>query len=155
VESGSQKILDAMEKGARVEDARRATRELKARGIRTCWFVQLGYPGENWDDILATRDLIRAEAPDDIGVSVAYPLPGTRFHDLVQRELGERRHWEDSDDLAMLFQGTYDTWLYRALRDALHDEVREKHLDDCRWARLAQDAARHRSAHPVLLATGS
>jgi anaerobic magnesium-protoporphyrin IX monomethyl ester cyclase len=155
VESGSQKILDAMEKGSTLEEARNATRSLKVHGIRTCWFIQLGYPGESWEDILLTRDLIRAERPDDIGVSVAYPLPGTRFHELVQAELGERHNWEDSDDLAMLFQGTFDTAFYRAVRDVLHDEVRTGQQDDCRWARLGHDAARHRSANPVLLATGS
>lgn len=155
VESGSQKILDAMEKGASVDAARTATRMLKARGIRCCWFIQLGYPGETWDDLCLTRDLIREERPDDIGVSVAYPLPGTRFHELVRIQMRERQNWEDSDDLAMLFEGTYDTKFYRAVRDALHDEVRAGHPDDCRWARLGHDAVRHRSDNPILLATGS
>ena len=155
VESGSQKILDAMEKGSQVQEARDATQLLKARGIRTCWFIQLGYPGEGWDDILLTRDLVRDEAPDDIGVSVAYPLPGTRFQELVKAQLGERHNWEESDDLAMLFQGTFDTQFYRAVRDALHDEIRNGRHDDCRWARLGHEGAKHRSANPVLLATGS
>jgi anaerobic magnesium-protoporphyrin IX monomethyl ester cyclase len=155
VESGSQKILDAMEKGSRVEEVRMATRNLKARGIRTCWFIQLGYPGETWDDLSLTRDLIRDEQPDDIGVSVAYPLPGTRFHDLVKIEMGERHNWRDTDELAMLFEGTYDTKFYRAVRDVLHDEVRTGQHDDCRWARLGHEGAKHRSVNPVLLATGS
>jgi len=155
VESGSQKILDAMEKVSTTLEAREATRRLKSHGIRACWFIQLGYPGETWEDILLTRDLIREEKPDDIGVSVAYPLPGTRFYDLVRAELGERHNWEDTDDLAMLFQGTFDTSFYRSLRDALHDEVRLGQPDDCRWARLLHEAARHQSTNPVLLATGS
>ena len=155
VESGSQKILDAMEKGASVETARTATRTLKAQGIRSCWFIQLGYPGETWEDICLTRDLIREEGPDDIGVSVAYPLPGTRFYELVRIEMRERQNWEDSDDLAMLFEGTYDTRFYRAVRDVLHDEIRSGHSDDCRWARLGHDAVKHRSDNPILLATGS
>jgi anaerobic magnesium-protoporphyrin IX monomethyl ester cyclase len=155
VESGSQKILDAMDKGSLVEEARAATRNLKAHGIRACWFIQLGYPGESWEDLSLTRDLIRQERPDDIGVSVSYPLPGTRFHELVKTQLGERHNWEDSNDLAMLFEGTYDTQFYRLVRDVLHDEVRERRHDDCRWARLGHQGHRHRSANPVLLATGS
>lgn len=155
VESGSQKILDAMNKGSLVEEARTATRNLKAHGIRACWFIQLGYPGESWEDLSLTRDLIRQEKPDDIGVSVAYPLPGTQFHELVKTQLGERRNWEDSNDLAMLFEGTYDTRFYRLVRDLLHDEVRAGRYDDCRWARLGHRGHRHRSANPVLLATGS
>ncbi len=83
VESGSQRILDAMDKGTRVDSARLATRLLKEQGIRVGWFLQLGYPGEEWNDILLTRDLVAAGEPDDIGVSVSYPLPGTLFHERV------------------------------------------------------------------------
>ena len=155
VESGSQKILDAMDKGSRVHEARAATRELKAHGIRTCWFIQLGYPGETWEDLCLTRDLILGEKPDDIGVSVAYPLPGTRFYDLVRAQLGEQQNWQDSDDLAMLFEGTYNTGFYRAVRDLLHDEVRSTGRDDARWAGLARDGAMHRSANPMMFAAGS
>ena len=63
VESGSQKILDAMDKGTRIEQVRTATRTLKQHGIRACWFIQLGYLGEEWDDVLMTRDLVRERAP--------------------------------------------------------------------------------------------
>ena len=154
VESGSQKILDAMEKGSSVEEAIEATRNLRSQGIRVGWFVQLGYPGEEWDDLALTRALLVAEKPDDIGVSVAYPLPGTRFHTLVRAQLGERHNWKDSSDLAMLFEGTYDTTFYRLLRDFLHEEVRTGTPDEVGWTRLRHEAARHRSANPVLFATG-
>jgi anaerobic magnesium-protoporphyrin IX monomethyl ester cyclase len=59
-----------------------------------------------------------------VGVSVAYPLPGTKFHDLVSEQLGEKTHWRASGELAMMFPGTYTTPFYRAVRDLLHDEVR-------------------------------
>jgi len=74
VESGSQTIIDLMDKGSTVDAARTATHLLQSYGIRACWFIQLGYPSETWDDLIATRDLIRDEQPDEIGVSVAYPL---------------------------------------------------------------------------------
>jgi anaerobic magnesium-protoporphyrin IX monomethyl ester cyclase len=122
-ESGSQRILDAMDKGTTIEQIRTATRNLKAHGIRACWFIQLGYLGEEWDDVLLTRDLIRSERPDDIGVSVSYPLPGTKFFEVVKEQLGRKTNWQDSDDLAMMFRGTYQTPFYRAIRALLHDEV--------------------------------
>jgi len=149
VESGSQRILDAMEKGTKVEDARGATRALKTHGIRAGWFLQLGYPSEEWDDILMTRDLVREEAPDDVGVSVSYPLPGTVFHERVREQLGARRNWRDTDDLAMLFQGTYDSAFYRMVRDALHAAVAPGGVDDARWNDLAREAAMHRTEEPV------
>ena len=123
VESGSQKILDAMDKGTRVEQVRRATRLLRQHGIRAAWFLQLGYPGEEWAEIVATRDLVRTERPDDVGVSVAYPLPGTLFYERVRGQLGEKTHWKDSDELAMLFEGTYTGPFYRRVRDLLHEEA--------------------------------
>jgi anaerobic magnesium-protoporphyrin IX monomethyl ester cyclase len=141
VESGSQKVLDAMDQGTRVEDARAATRTLKAYGIRACWFIQLGYPSETWSDILLTRDLIRDERPDEIGVSVSYPLPGTKFHDKVVAELGAQRNWEHTDDLAMLFRGTYSTAFYRQLRDVLHREVATGEIDSRHWSLLARESA--------------
>ena len=122
-ESGSQKVLDAMDKGIRVEEVVAATRRLQAAGIRACWFLQFGYPGETWDDILATVTLVRESLPDDVGVSVSYPLPGTKFFDMVQAELGEKTRWQDSNDLAMMFQGTYQTPFYRQLRQVVHREV--------------------------------
>ncbi|MEX1998377.1 MAG: radical SAM protein [Gemmatimonadales bacterium] len=139
VESGAQHILDGMDKGTRLNQVRAATRTLRGAGIHTGWFIQLGYLGEDWADILRTRDLVREERPDDIGVSVAYPLPGTGFYERVRTQLGTKRHWEDSGDLAMMFRGTYTTPFYREVRDLLHDEVAAggtQDLDD-RWAALA------------------
>jgi anaerobic magnesium-protoporphyrin IX monomethyl ester cyclase len=152
VESGSQRVLDAMQKGSRVDEARGATRALQAQGIRACWFLQLGYPPEDWDDLLRTRDLLREERPDDIGVSVAYPLPGTRFHEAVRQQLGAKRNWEDTDDLAMLFHGTFGTALYRRVRDLLHEEARSGVYDDSPWTELGREANRHRARLPVLAA---
>jgi anaerobic magnesium-protoporphyrin IX monomethyl ester cyclase len=124
VESGSQRILDAMEKGTKLAQVRSATRALREHGIRVGWFIQLGYLGEDWLDILRTRDLVREGQPDDIGVSVSYPLPGTRLFELVRDQLGAKQNWADSDELAMMFRGTYETAFYRQVRDLLHEEVR-------------------------------
>ncbi len=124
VESGSQKVLDAMDKKATVEDTYRATRLLRDAGVEVAYFLQFGYPGEDWDDILSTFRLVRAGMPDDIGISVAYPLPGTVFFERVRAELGENRNWIDSADLAMLHRGPYPTEFYRQLHKTLHQEFR-------------------------------
>jgi anaerobic magnesium-protoporphyrin IX monomethyl ester cyclase len=122
-ESGSQKILDAMDKGTRVDQIAKARENLRHEGIRACYFLQFGYPGETWADIQSTIKLVRDTRPDDIGVSVSYPLPGTKFFDRVQTQLGEKTNWSDSEDLSMMFQGTYTNEFYRALHDALHAQV--------------------------------
>jgi radical SAM superfamily enzyme YgiQ (UPF0313 family) len=123
VESGSQKILDAMDKGTRVEQVVRARENLRRYGVRACFFLQFGYPGEEWPDIQKTVQLVRQTQPDDIGVSVSYPLPGTKFYDRVREQLGEKTNWVDSEDLSMMFTGAYTSEFYRALHDALHAEV--------------------------------
>jgi len=128
VESGSQRILDAMDKGLRVEGVVAATERLRAAGIRACYFLQFGYPGEGWKEVQQTVSLVRATRPDDIGVSVSYPLPNTRFYDRVQAELGRKRNWTDSDDLSVMFRAAYTDAFYHALRDALHAEVNSWHL---------------------------
>ena len=68
--------------------------------------------------------MVRETRPDDIGVSVSYPLPGTKFHQLVSKQIGAKANWSDSGELAMMFRGAYSTDFYRALADALHIEVR-------------------------------
>ncbi len=122
-ESGSQEILDAMEKGIRVEQIYLAMDHLRRHGIRGCLFLQFGYPGETWQHIQSTIRMIREISPDDIGISVSYPLPGTGFYSRVAAELGTKRNWSESGDLSMMFRGTYTSEFYGALRDALHFEM--------------------------------
>lgn len=123
VESGSQKILDAMDKNLRLEEVWSARRNLKREGIRACYFLQLGYPGESWEDIKQTISLVRESRPDDIGVSFSYPLPNTRFYEAVRDQLGTKRNWADSDDLCVMFKGAYTDEFYRRVRDTLRAEV--------------------------------
>jgi len=123
-ESGSQRILDAMEKGICVEQIYQARENLARHSIRANFFLQFGYPGEGWPEIEATIRMVRETRPDDIGVSVSYPLPGTKFYQFVSAQLGPKANWSESGDLAMMFRGAYSSELYRALADALHLEVR-------------------------------
>ena len=122
-ESGSQRVLDAMNKGTKVADLIAARARLGEHGIRVGFFIQLGYLGEQLADLLATRELIAQAVPDDIGVSVSYPLPGTKFYEQVKTQLGAKTHWQDSGDLAMMFRGAYDSDFYRHVRDLLHEQV--------------------------------
>lgn len=125
-ESGSQKILDAMEKGSQVQDIYTATRRLRAQGVRVGFFLQFGYPGETWDDVQMTLRMVRECLPDDIGISVSYPLPGTKFYEHVKLELGEKQNWTDSADLALLYHGPYSPEFYRVLHGRVHHEFRAR-----------------------------
>ena len=124
-ESGSQRILDAMDKDISVGAIRVARENLRAHGIRACLFLQFGYPGETWEDIEQTIAMVRATRPDDVGISVSYPLPNTRLYEMVRSQNNHKTNWDDSGDLDMMFQGTYTAEFYRALADALHLEIRK------------------------------
>ncbi len=137
-ESGSQQILDAMDKGTRVEHIYEAARRMRAAGIEVGFFLQFGYPGETRVDIEKTLQMVRDCRPDDIGMSVSYPLPGTKFHERVVGELGVKQNWQDSNDMAMLYQGPYTTEFYRQLHTVLHKEFRARKY----WAELKY-LARH------------
>lgn len=140
-ESGSQKILDAMEKGTRVEQIYEATRQLHAHGVKVAFFLQFGYPGETREDIALTLKMVRDLMPDDIGISVSYPLPGTRFYETVKHEFGERGNWVDSADLAMLYQGPFGTAFYRQLHTVVHKDYRSRKTAQALRALLKQPGA--------------
>jgi radical SAM superfamily enzyme YgiQ (UPF0313 family) len=97
---------------------------LARHGIRACFFLQFGYLGEGWEEIMETIRMVRDAKPDDIGVSVSYPLPGTKFFNLVANQMGKKVNWTHSGELAMMFRGAYSTAFYRELADALRLEVR-------------------------------
>jgi len=123
VESGSQAVLNEMDKGLNLAAVITARGRLKEAGIRACYFLQFGYPGEGWAELQETIAFVRKTRPDDIGISFSYPLPGTAFYERVQMQLGQKRNWSDSDDLCIMFKAAYKTDFYRAVRDALHAEV--------------------------------
>ncbi|MCW3090206.1 MAG: B12-binding radical protein [Ferruginibacter sp.] len=126
-ESGSQKILDAMEKGTTVQQIFQATRLLKKNGIHPSFFIQFGYPGETKVDIEKTIAMINELLPYEIGISVSYPLPGTDFYEKVKTELQQKTNWTDSGELALMFRNTYQPAFYKQLHSYVHKSYR-KHL---------------------------
>jgi anaerobic magnesium-protoporphyrin IX monomethyl ester cyclase len=124
-ESGSQKILDAMDKGTTVEQIHEASERLRNKKIRVAYFLQFGYLGETKDDIDKTIQMVLKALPDEVGISVSYPLPGTKFYDLVRDQLKEKRNWSDSGDLAMMFESTFNTAYYRQLHRYVHSLYRK------------------------------
>jgi anaerobic magnesium-protoporphyrin IX monomethyl ester cyclase len=167
-DGGSQRVLDAMNKGTTVAEILIARERFKAVGIRVGFFIQLGYMDEELGDILATRELLDAARPDEIGVSVSYPLPGTKFYELVKAQLGRKTHWQESNDLDMMFQGTYTSDFYRAVRNLLHDQIalqtaapsgslehrRAAQAIGRRWQELLADELKYRSSSEQSAAGG-
>jgi anaerobic magnesium-protoporphyrin IX monomethyl ester cyclase len=125
-ESGSQKILDAMDKGTKVEQIYEATKILRKNGIRPAFFLQFGYPGEEKEDIEKTINMVLDLMPEEIGISVSYPLPGTKFYDKVKEQLKDKANWTDSDELALMYKGTFSSSYYKKLHRYVHKIYRRK-----------------------------
>lgn len=125
-ESGSQKILDAMDKGITIHQIHSATALLREKKIRVALFLQLGYLGEQKEDIDLTIKMLLDILPDEVGISVSYPLPGTKFYEKVKHQLKEKQNWTNSDDLAMMFQNTLHTDYYKRLHRYVHSLYRSK-----------------------------
>jgi len=114
VESGSQKMLDLMNRGTKLAQVERAAEALRAEGIRQFWFLMLGYPGESLADIEATLQLFRRFSPEEYSVSIAVPVPGTRFHDAVKdRMAGRSNRTRRAGGKTLLYEAKYPEHLYR------------------------------------------
>jgi anaerobic magnesium-protoporphyrin IX monomethyl ester cyclase len=114
-----------MDKGIRVEQIFEATRLLKKHSIKPAFFLQLGYPTETIEDIKLTINMVNKLLPYDIGISVSYPLPGTRFYESVKLELKTKTNWTDSDELALMFHNTYKPEFYKQLHRLIHKSYRK------------------------------
>ncbi|MFI5415468.1 MAG: B12-binding domain-containing radical SAM protein, partial [Candidatus Lutacidiplasmatales archaeon] len=115
VESGSQRMLDAMNRGTKLAQVERAAEALRREGIRQYWFLMLGYPGETVEDIAETLRLFRRFSPEEYSVSIAVPVPGTRFYDAVKDRLKgtSRTPNASSGGRALLYEAVYPETLYR------------------------------------------
>lgn len=114
-ESGSQRILDAMDKGITRAQIDGAVQLLRRQGVQPALFLQFGYLGETAEDIRLTQQMVSELLPAQIGVSVSYPLPGTVFHERVKAQMGAKTHWLHSNDLALMFAGSFSPAYYRHL----------------------------------------
>ena len=113
VESGSQKMLDVMNRGTKLSQIERTAESLRAAHIRQFWFLMLGYPGETLEDIEATLTLFRKFSPEEYSVSIAVPIPGTRFYDAVRDRLAKVRQRGRTSGRALLYEAAYPETLYR------------------------------------------
>ena len=115
-----------MDKGTTVEQIGQSTRLLRQHGIKVGFFLQFGYTGEQQADIDKTIKMVLDLMPDEIGISVSYPLPGTKFYESVKASLEAKQNWKDSDDLDMMFAGVYPSSYYKVLHRYVHSRYRIK-----------------------------
>jgi anaerobic magnesium-protoporphyrin IX monomethyl ester cyclase len=97
-ESGSQRVLDSMERGVRVEQVQEAVALARTRGIQAGMFLMWGYQGEQTEDIEATVEHVKRCRPDVFLTTVSYPIKGTGYYNDVRDRLTRIGEWSESTD---------------------------------------------------------
>jgi radical SAM superfamily enzyme YgiQ (UPF0313 family) len=122
-ESGSQRILDAMQRGVRVEQVRTAVHLCKSRGIQTGMFLMWGYDGEELEDIEQTVEHVKACRPDVCFTTVSYPIKGTPYYERVSQRLVTIAGWDRSTDRDLRIQGRHSRRFYQHADELLRSEI--------------------------------
>lgn len=122
-ESGSQRILDAMERGVTVEQVQHAVALCKSRGIQTGMFLMWGYQGEELSDIFATVEHVRRSDPDVFFTTVAYPIKGTPYFDEVAAQVVSSSPWEQGSDRDLRVRGRHSRRFFQFADELLRSEV--------------------------------
>jgi radical SAM superfamily enzyme YgiQ (UPF0313 family) len=118
-ESGSQRVLDAMQRGVKIEQVHRAVDMLKSRGIAAGMFLMWGYEGEQLDDIEATVEHVQRCQPDVFLTTVSYPLKGTPYFEEVSNRLVSIGDWRATTDRDLRIQGRHNRRYYNFADDLL------------------------------------
>jgi radical SAM superfamily enzyme YgiQ (UPF0313 family) len=111
-ESGSQRILDGMQRRANIEDVQAKTKLLQAKGISVGMFIMLGYDGEEVSDLEATVDHLKKSNPDIFLTTVAYPIKGTRYYQAVESQVVSHLDWAARTDRDLKVNGRYSRRFY-------------------------------------------
>jgi len=122
-ESGSQRILTAMQRGVTVEQVRRAVGLCKANGIETGMFLMWGYDGEEIGDIEATIDHVKQCRPDIFFTTVSYPIKGTPYFERVASRLVNIRPWGETNDREFQIRGRHSRRFYKYADELLRSEM--------------------------------
>jgi anaerobic magnesium-protoporphyrin IX monomethyl ester cyclase len=122
-ESGSQRILDAMDRRVTVEAVQKATRTLRSRGIEVGFFIMVGYEGEEDEDVVATVEHIRRSEPDVVLTTTSYPIRGTEYaRDVADRSVNPKP-WAVATDRETLVRGRRSPRYYAAARAWIENDA--------------------------------
>jgi radical SAM superfamily enzyme YgiQ (UPF0313 family) len=154
-ESGSQRILDAMQRGVSVEQVRRACALAQAQGIQVGMFLMWGYEGEEFADIAATVQHVKATNPEIFFTTVSYPIKGTGYFDRVRARVLAPVPWAEASDRDYVIAGRRGRDYYRLADQWLRNEVEAFRLRELDPARAAELSGAARQARDALSAWGA
>ncbi|HYM19230.1 MAG TPA: radical SAM protein [Micropepsaceae bacterium] len=142
-ESGSQRILDGMDRRTDGVRMREMIALVKRHGIRAGTFIMVGYDGETWDDLNATAHHLRGAAPDDVLTTLSYPIKGTPYYDLVADRVIPTKAWEEGSDRDLTIRGRNSRRFYGHTQRWLRAEAELARVKDgtASWRSLVKARA--------------
>lgn len=122
-ESGSQEIINAMDRRVDVNHVKKIIQDTNAMGIETGTFIMLGYPGETEKNIEKTIQYLKEAKPTHYTITVAYPIKGTSLYNEIEDKITEQPNWEKSTDREIDFKRTYSRKYYNYAVSKVVNEV--------------------------------
>jgi anaerobic magnesium-protoporphyrin IX monomethyl ester cyclase len=129
-ESGSQRILDSMDRGVKIEQVQQAVAMSRERGIESGMFLMWGYEGEELEDIEATIKHVSISKPDIFFTTVSYPIKGTPYYKKMADRLVQLKPWGVSSDREIKVKGRHSQRFYSYADKLLRDEVQLARITD-------------------------
>ena len=122
-ESGSQRVLDAMDRGVRVEQVQQAVALAQGHGIQAGMFLMWGYEGEQIEDVEATVEHVKRCRPDVFLTTVSYPIKGTGYYDDVRDKLVRISEWPESTDRDWRIRGRHSRRYFQFADELLRNSM--------------------------------
>jgi radical SAM superfamily enzyme YgiQ (UPF0313 family) len=122
-ESGSQKIIDLMDRRVEVGQVRDMIRLARHHGLQAGTFIMVGYPGETKEDIFETVHHLKSAEPDLFTITVTYPIKGTPLYAEVEDRFVQQLEWESSTDRDIDFKRTYNRRYYDYAIEMINNEM--------------------------------
>ena len=122
-ESGSQRILDVMQRGVTLAQVQRAVSLCKERGIETGMFLMWGYDGEQIQDVEATVEHVKKCRPDVFLTTISYPIKGTPYFEKVAARVVSAGPWGETTDREFRIRGRHSRNFYQQADDLLRSEM--------------------------------
>jgi radical SAM superfamily enzyme YgiQ (UPF0313 family) len=122
-ESGSQKVIDLMDRRVNVAQVQEMIQLSKKHGLQAGTFIMVGYPGETKEDIYATVSHLKKADPDLFTITVAYPIKGTPLYEEIEDRFIADLPWEKSTDRDIDFERTYNRRYYDYAIKMINNEI--------------------------------
>ncbi len=153
-ESGSQHVIDLMDRRVEVTHVQEMIQLAKKHGIEAGTFIMLGYPGETIKDIHETIHHLKVSEPDTFTINLAYPIKGTRLYDEVDDQIIGQNKWAETPDREIDFKRTYRRAFYGfAIRKVYNAVYAHRSLKNNQYSRFIKHSLKSWAAGVFMILT--